>query len=66
MFLSKILSLELCFSNGASIAVINLIIMMILAYPAIRLFSAYRMNYSECIGYFIKNKKPIRIFVYAI
>ena len=60
------------FSNGASIeevllsSVIALIIMMILAYPAIRLSSAYRMNYSECIRYFIKNKSLSRILIIII
>ena len=60
------------FSNGASIeevllsSVIALIIMMILAYPAIRLSSAYRMNYPECIRYFIKNKSLSRILIIII
>ncbi len=60
------------FSNGASIeevllsSVIALIIMMILAYLAIRLSSAYRMNYSECIRYFIKNKSLSRILIIII
>ena len=60
------------FSNGASIeevllsSVIALIIMMILAYPVIRLSSAYRMNYSECIRHFIKNKSLSRILIIII
>lgn len=51
------------FSERASIeelllsSIIALIIMMVLAYPAIRLSSIYGMNYSECIRHFIKDKK---------
>lgn len=60
------------FTNGASIeeliisSVIALVVMMLLAYPAVCLSSKYGKNYSKCIKHYIKNRKLVTIFILLV
>lgn len=59
-------------SNGASIeeliisSFMALVIMMILAYPAVCLSSMYEKNYSQSIRHFIKNRKIAIFFIFLV